>query len=125
MNEWDKEMFEMKKKLLSFVNDNYVWYDVKVRDYVSSPKSEGVPENYLRWKERHKQQENQNHYFKQRQNIEEKRAKNKNKPKPKPEPKTLVCEWCGYTFTSVYTGAFKQHHGDRCKKKPTNQKENK
>jgi hypothetical protein len=64
---WDEEMFEMKRKLLDFIENNYIMYDRNVCDYVYFPKSEGKPEGYDAWRERHFTEHKRNEHFKEKQ----------------------------------------------------------
>ena len=109
--EWDLEMLEMRQKLIDFLDNNWIWYDNKTRDYVSSPNNQEPPAAYLKWRASYEESINNNAYFKHYQKQSEKSKTEKKLKEP------LICEHCGYEFWSVFTGSFKQHHGDNCKKK--------
>jgi hypothetical protein len=115
---WDAEMIEMKTKLDSILNDNYIYLDNRILDYVLSPKAEGKPDGYDKWFKANEINERTNATYKRIQ-------KNKSKllsSKPKENAPTYVCENCGFTTQTYYPGGFNRFHGENCK---LNKKENK
>ena len=113
----DMEMIVMRAKLRYLINNYQLYYDNKVRDYVLIHNDD--------WSEEHERQredklamERSNEAWKreqiQREKIKKATVSNRDKKLKVP----LVCQHCGYTFTSVFTGSFQQHHGDNCRFKP-------
>jgi len=119
-NHWDAEMFEMKAKLDSILNDNWIYLDNKTLDYVLQPKSLGKPEGYDKWLKSNYVSDRTNATFKRIQKNQE----NLLKKRPRGDAPTYVCEHCGYTSQTWYPAAFNRFHNENCKENKTN-KENK
>ena len=114
----DSQTETFRSKLKDLLNNYQIYYDRKVCDYVFIPLDE-VEEKHIKWYEDYLLRENRNENFKnlQERKVRMKKATASNRDKKLKVP--LVCEHCGYVYTSVYTGAFQQHHGDKCRFKTT------
>ena len=115
-NHWDDEMFEMKAKLDSILNDNWIYLDNKTLDYVLQPKSLGKPEGYEKWLKSNYVSDRTNATFRRIQKNKE----NLLRKRPRGDAPTYVCEHCGYTSQTWYPAAFNRFHNENCKENKTN-----
>ena len=114
------EVMIMRAKL-KYLLDNYqLYYSRNVGDYTLVHNDDWT-EQHEEWKQDKLATERSNEKWKRLQlerqkRMEKERTKKATAPnRSKKLEVPLVCEHCGYTFTSVYTGAFQQHHGDNCR----------
>jgi len=120
----DMDMIVMRAKLRYLLDNYQLYYSRNVGDYTLIHNDDWT-EQHEEWKqaklatdklnERWKRNQFQREEYKKKQRTKKATVSNRDKKLKVP----LVCEHCGYTYTSVYTGAFQQHHGDKCRFKKT------
>ena len=120
----DMDMIVMRAKLRYLLDNYQPYYSRNVGDYTLVHNDDWT-EEHERWKqdklateklnEQWKRNQLQREVYQKKQRTKKATVSNRNKKLKVP----LVCEHCGYVYTSVYTGAFQQHHGDKCRFKKT------
>lgn len=113
MIKWDAEMMEMKAKLDSLLEDNYVMYDLKTNDYKFFPKSEGKPIGYDKWHSEYLSRQKSNELWKRR--MDQRIRDRKRRKRKREDAPILICKVCGYKTQTYFPGAFNQHHNENCR----------